>query len=76
MSDTSDVDAVQNEPQVSRSSIGPNWLPGTLVIIASFLAVLGATSTWVWAQALDADEWVQTSSDLLAEDEVRKQEQS
>jgi len=70
MSDLLDVDNVQNEPEVSRYTIGPNWLPGALVVIASFLAVLGATSMWVWAQALDTDDWVQTSSDLLAEDEV------
>jgi hypothetical protein len=37
----------------------------TLVVLASFFAFLGIFTTWVDRQALDTDEWVNTSTRLL-----------
>lgn len=47
-------------------------LPAVLITIATILAFLSVFSVWVRVQALDTDEWVSLSDNLLAEDEVRQ----
>jgi hypothetical protein len=47
-----------------------HWLPITLVVIATVIAVLSALTTWVRVQALDTDQWVSISNELLDEPEV------
>ncbi len=55
------------------TSIGPGWLPMTLVVVATCIAVLSSLTTWVKTQALDTDEWVTTSSELLADPEIQEE---
>jgi hypothetical protein len=50
---------------------GPRWLPALLVALATVLAVVTTMTTWVRTQALDTDQWVELSSDLLNEPEVQ-----
>lgn len=57
---------------VDTGTIGPSWLPTTLVVVATVLAVVGALTTWVRTQALDTDAWVEVSGELLAEPEVQQ----
>jgi hypothetical protein len=47
-----------------------HWLPVTLVVFATVIFVLTAVTTWVRTEALDTEEWVSVSSDLLDEPEV------
>src|SRR3954447_1802746 len=42
-----------------------------LVALASLLAFLGVFAIWVERQALDTDEWVQTSSGMLENQAIR-----
>lgn len=42
-----------------------------LLVLASLLAVVAIFSAWIERQALDTDEWVETSTRLLEEDEIR-----
>jgi hypothetical protein len=42
-----------------------------LVVIATFTGILALVSTWVKRQVYDTDQWVATSSALLANDEIR-----
>ena len=51
---------------------GPRWLPGLLIVIATVLAVVSTLTTWTRSQALDTDQWVEVSGDLLAEPEVQQ----
>ena len=44
-----------------------------LVIVATFTGILALLSTWTKRQVFDADQWVKTSSALLANDEIRTQ---
>jgi hypothetical protein len=46
------------------------WLPVTLVVLATVVAVLSTLTTWVRTQALDTDQWVSISNELLGEPEV------
>lgn len=69
------VDVV-DEPVVSVEDDGRRgerrWMPTALVVAATLLAVVSATTTWVRAQALDTDAWVDTSTELLAEPAVQE----
>jgi hypothetical protein len=47
-------------------------LPMVLVVVATFIAVLSAVTTWVKTQALDTDEWVSSSAALLADEEIQE----
>ena len=47
-------------------------IPSYLVIAATVLAVLASVTTWVRVQALDTDEWVELSNELLDEPMVRE----
>jgi hypothetical protein len=42
-----------------------------LVVIATFTGVLALLSTWVKRQLYDTDQWVETSSALLADETIR-----
>lgn len=47
------------------------WIPTTLIVVATVLAVVSAVTTWVRVQALDTDAWATASSELLEDAEVR-----
>jgi hypothetical protein len=51
---------------------GPRWLPALLIGLATVLAVVTTLTTWVRTQALDTDQWVELSGDLLNEPEVQE----
>ena len=59
-------------PTESAPGASRKRLPAVLITIATILAFLSVFSVWVRVQALDTDEWVSLSDDLLAEDEVRR----
>lgn len=55
----------------ANASRGPGWLPTTLVVVATCIAVLSTLTTWVRTQALDTDEWVANSDEVIADPEIR-----
>ncbi len=57
---------------ITTDGKGPRWLPALLVVLATILAVVSTMTTWVRSQALDTDQWVEVSSDLLSEPEVQQ----
>jgi len=65
--------AVEADPGTSIDSRqGPaNWILHALIVFASVLAILSGVNVWVERQVLDTGKWVETSDDLLANDEVR-----
>ena len=56
----------------SSTTRGPRWLPGVLVVLATLLAVVTTLTTWTRSQALDTDQWVETSGELLNEPEIQQ----
>jgi hypothetical protein len=48
-----------------------SWVPWTLVVIAAVIALIAALNVWVKRQALSTDNWTHSSSQLLANDEIR-----
>ena len=51
---------------------GPRWLPGLLVVLATLIAVATTLTTWTRTQALDTDQWVEVSGELLSEPEIQE----
>jgi hypothetical protein len=45
---------------------------GALLVVATLVAILGMTAIWVQRQVLDREEWVETSVDLLEDEDVRE----
>jgi hypothetical protein len=62
----------ESTPSSADTTIGPRWLPGLLIILATVLAVAATLTTWTRSQALDTDQWVETSGDLLNEPEIQE----
>lgn len=72
---TQNTTATTNDPVDASGEQQPaqrGWVPTTLVVLATVIAVVSATTTWVRVQALDTDQWVETSTSLLAEPEVQE----
>jgi hypothetical protein len=67
---TESTDDTSVDETKATSSPGRRWLPVTLVVIATVIAVLSAVTTWVRSQMLDTDQWVSISNELLDEPEV------
>lgn len=67
---TESTDDTSDDDTKAPSAPERRWLPVTLVVFATVIAVLSAVTTWVRTEALDTDEWVSVSSDLLDEPEV------
>ena len=55
-----------------RASRGRKLGIGALLVVATIVAILGMTAVWVQRQILDRDEWVETSVDLLEDEDVRR----
>lgn len=50
----------------------PSRIPTVLIVVATFIAVVSALTTWVRVQMLDTDEWTELSSELLADEAVQE----
>ena len=62
----------EHAPPSEDLTKGPRWLPALLVGLATVLAVVTTLTTWVRTQALDTDQWVEVSGDLLNEPEIQE----
>jgi hypothetical protein len=47
------------------------WVPWTLVVIAAVIGLVAALNVWVKRQALNTDNWTNSSSQLLENDQIR-----
>ena len=67
---TTDVVGVSEAVEEQRSHRAVVWL---LTIVATLVMVLSTLNTWVERQLLDTDSWVDASTQLLDDDEVRQE---
>ncbi|HSP28046.1 MAG TPA: hypothetical protein VLN74_05805 [Ilumatobacteraceae bacterium] len=65
MSDTSD------EPVTRARRVAPAWAVWLLIVLATVVGMGATLNSWVDRQALDTDEWVSATDDMLADDDVR-----
>jgi hypothetical protein len=62
-----------SERTVEQGSSGHPRIVAALVVIATLITFLAVFSIWVNRQALNTDNWVDTSGKLLRNDEIRTQ---
>ena len=55
-----------------ESLVGRRWLAWTVLALAIVVIVLSSLTVWVKRQALDTDNWVNVSGQLLENEEVRR----
>jgi hypothetical protein len=55
-----------------ESLVGRRWLAWTVLALAMVVIVLSSLTVWVKRQALDADNWVDVSGQLLEDEDVRR----
>lgn len=65
----SGVSDATDGPRARKTSIA-------LVVVASLLLFLGGFAVWANRQLLNTDDWVETSTELLEDDEIRAQVQA
>ncbi|HSP29780.1 MAG TPA: hypothetical protein VLN74_14600 [Ilumatobacteraceae bacterium] len=65
MSDTSD------ETVTRTRRIAPGWAVWLLIVLATIVGMGATLNSWVDRQALDTDEWVSATDEMLADDDVR-----
>jgi hypothetical protein len=68
------ADADEGPPparEADQPTGGRRWVPALLIVLATVVAVVSATTTWVRTQALDTDSWVDASSEVLESSEVQ-----
>jgi hypothetical protein len=51
--------------------IAPGWVIWLLIVLATLVGLGSTLGTWVDRQALDTDQWVSVSDDMLADDDIR-----
>jgi hypothetical protein len=54
------------------STGGRRRLATILIVVATLVGFLALTSLWVKRQALETDQWVETSAELLEDEEIRE----
>jgi hypothetical protein len=67
----SDTAATESPAPTTDERPRNGWVPMTLIVVATVVAILSAGTTWVRTQALDTDEWVDASSQILANSDVQ-----
>jgi hypothetical protein len=59
------------EHTVEQGGLGHPRIVTALLVVATLIAFLAVFSIWVNRQALNTDNWVDTSGKLLRNDEIR-----
>jgi len=65
--------SVDDDPAPPARRAGRRTAAIVLVVVASLLAFLAIPSLWIERQALNTDNWTDTSSELLQDDAIRTQ---
>ena len=64
--------AASDEPAGRVSSRTRSILAWVLLVLGTLILLVGSLTVWVKRQALDTDAWVDVSSELLEDDDVRE----
>jgi len=63
--------AKESAPKEDGDSSWRGWLPWVLIFLAALIALVSALNVWVKRQALDTNNWTNSSAQLLENDKVR-----
>lgn len=62
---------VSDEPASSGRRTAPGWVIWLLIVLATIVGMGATLNSWADRQALDTDQWVSVTDDMLADDDVR-----
>ena len=65
---TVEPDAAEEEPRASRRRRVAVWV---LIVLAALIALVSSLTIWIREQMLDTEAWVDSSAELLENDEIR-----
>ena len=69
MSDAS-AEVVESEVTTTRST-APGWVVWLLIVLATIVGIGATLNSWIDRQALDTDQWVAATDEMLADDDIR-----
>ncbi len=73
--ETATAETVTAEADVSTReagrSAGPGWAIWLLIVLATIVGMAATLNGWVSRQALDTDQWVSATDEMLADDDIR-----
>jgi hypothetical protein len=49
----------------------PGWVVGLLIVLGTVVGMGATLNTWLTRQALDTEQWVATTDEMLADDDIR-----
>lgn len=64
-------DEVEETTTSAGRCSAPGWVTWLLIVLATIVGMGATLNSWVERQALDTDQWVPVSNDMLSEDDVR-----
>jgi hypothetical protein len=72
MSDEADeIVATEESPTATRRT-APGWVVWLLIVLATIVGIGATVNSWVDRQALDTDQWVSATDEMLADDDIRE----
>jgi hypothetical protein len=71
MSDEADDTVVSEETAAAPRSTAPGWAVWLLIVLATIVGIGATLNSWIDRQALDTDQWVAATDEMLADDDIR-----
>lgn len=68
--ETGAVVASETSATTNRTT-APGWVVWLLIVLATIVGIGATLNSWIDRQALDTDQWVSVTDDMLADDDIR-----
>lgn len=59
------------EAATTTRSTAPGWVVWLLIVLATIVGIGATLNSWIDRQALDTDQWVSATDEMLADDDIR-----
>lgn len=71
VSDDSVESAETGDATATARSTAPGWAVWLLIVLATIVGIGATLNSWIDRQALDTDQWVSATDEMLADDDIR-----
>ena len=72
MSDDAEVTVASEDVEAPTRTTAPGWVVWLLIVLATIVGIGATLNSWIDRQALDTDQWVSVTDDMLADDDIRE----
>ena len=63
--------AESGEVMTATRTIAPGWVVWLLIVLATIVGIGATLNSWIDRQALDTDQWVSATDEMLADEDIR-----